>query len=471
MNAPRCVALVASASSEPVRHVAELLLPRVPAVAHRWWCQRGCSFGSSDEETFVEMAQAELRGLFHSVMDGTAATWLAEEGRRQRDRGVGFDDLVCSIHLFEEACLEELRGAGLADRELLDAFLALDRLSHTRIVTLSRAYYHAETGALREREEALTLALAGTRGRMGMHQLKGAAPKMRELYERISLCARTRDTVLVCGETGTGKELVARAIHAEAGDAASKFVAVNCAAISRDLVESELFGHRRGSFSGAHADRQGLARAAAGGTLFLDEVTEIPTDTQAKLLRLIQERAVRTIGDTHESAVDIRIVASTNRPLEEALREGRLRRDLYYRLQRLVLRVPPLRDRREDIPLLVQHFMDARGEQRAFSRAALDRLAHHAWPGNVRELENVVHSACVFGEGSSIRVEDLPPLDPSAEAAPEGAPVTSLKSAERETIARVLKDTDGNVSMASRVLGISRKQLYVKLKVYGLDAR
>ncbi len=471
MSVPRCLSLAGFISGERVSGVVALLKPRARSVAQRWWRHLACSLGGADEAAFVDEAERELNGLWASVLAGTASSWLADEGRRQRDRGVPFDELICSIHLFEEACVDELRALGLADRALLEAYVSLDRLSHARIVTLVRAYFQAETADASAREGALTAALAETRRLSRLHDLHGADPKMRDLYERISLCAKTRDTVLVCGETGTGKELVARAIHAEAGDPPSRFVAINCAAISRDLVESELFGHRRGSFSGAHTDRPGLARAASGGTLFLDEVTEISTETQAKLLRLIQERAVRMIGDVREVPVDLRIVASSNRPLEDALREGRLRRDLYYRLQRLVLHLPPLRDRRGDIPLLVNHFVQTRGERRSFTPAALERLTYHPWPGNVRELENVVHAACVFGEGATIRVEDLPPFDGAEEALPVGTQATSLKSAERETIARVLHDTEGNVAMASRVLGISRKQLYVKLRGYGITPR
>ncbi|MBI5488741.1 MAG: sigma-54-dependent Fis family transcriptional regulator [Deltaproteobacteria bacterium] len=299
---------------------------------------------------------------------------------------------------------------------------------------------------------------------------------MHTLYERVALAACGRETALIVGESGTGKELVAQAIHRQSGDPADRFVAVNCAALPRALMESELFGHARGSFSGATERRLGLARAASGGTLFFDEITELDVEAQAKLLRLIQERAVRPVGENREVPVQVRIVASTNEDLAAALGRGKLRRDLYYRLQRWVVRVPPLRDRLEDIPLLAAHFAArwhvscGAASAPELTAAALDRLALHNWPGNVRELENVVFQACATASGRRVGVGDLPLLgepaaDPTA-AAPFG-PI-SLREAERGAIASAMAHTAGNKTMAARLLGISRKQLYVKLRLYGL---
>jgi transcriptional regulator with AAA-type ATPase domain len=307
-----------------------------------------------------------------------------------------------------------------------------------------------------------------TRSRLGGYV--GAGPAAQRLYRRIELAARGRDTALIAGESGTCKELVARAIHEVAGDPADRFVAVNCAALPRELVESELFGHRRGAFSGATADRRGLFRAAAGGTLFLDEISELLPDAQAKLLRVLQERLVRPLGGEREEPVDVRVLAATNRSLARALAEGQLRRDLFYRLQRFVIEMPPLRERREDLGLLVEHFAarfaeGAGEERRPFSPAALARLEAHDWPGNARELENAVCEALLAAEGPEVRPDDLPPLG----AAEPALVPRSLREAERQAIAEALRRADGNKSQASRVLGISRKQLYVKIRDYGLE--
>jgi DNA-binding NtrC family response regulator len=332
---------------------------------------------------------------------------------------------------------------------------------------------------------------------------------MQRVYERLAIAARTRDPVLLVGESGTGKELAARAIHALSGDPAERFIAVNCAALPRDLMESELFGHTAGAFSGARGEHLGVFRAASGGTLFLDELTELVPEAQAKLLRALQERAVRPVGALAEVPVAVRIVASTNRDLRESLAEGRLRRDLYYRLQSLVVTIPPLRERREDIPLLVRHFL-ARAEEEGMrccrfgaSREVLRLLSLHDWPGNVRELENAIRFACRLDRGPRLEASDLPaeivaaakkaeararalgcdletPAAPMGEtaskspspsaAAPERSLMT-IREAEREAIARALRATGGNKARAARLLSISRKQLYAKIREYGLDPR
>ena len=300
-----------------------------------------------------------------------------------------------------------------------------------------------------------------------------------EIYERLSLAAGSRETVLLTGETGTGKDLAARTIHALAGDPPERFVPVNCAALSHDLIESELFGHTRGSFSGAQADHPGLFRAAQGGTLFLDEVTELPPEAQAKLLRALQERAVRPVGGLAEIAVTARIVASTNRDLEAALDEGMVRRDLYYRLRQMVIAFPSLDSRKSDIPLLVRHFADKAAadglcpDAPEFTTDAVERLASREWPGNVRELENVVRLACRVASGGRVDVPELG-LDaawakatPVASVAESPAPV-SMREAEQDAIERAMTATEGNKTQAARLLGISRKQLYAKLRAFGI---
>jgi DNA-binding NtrC family response regulator len=254
-------------------------------------------------------------------------------------------------------------------------------------------------------------------------------------------------------------------------------VPVNCAAISHDLIESELFGHRRGSFSGAQQDHSGLFRAAHGGTLFLDEVVELPPPSQAKLLRALQESAVRPVGGVAEVPYSARVVASTNLDLADALAEGRIRRDLYYRLRQLVIELPSLADRREDVPLLAAHFARRAADDGlcpqapGFSREAIAHLKQQDWPGNVRELENAIRLACRTSGGELIEPRHLQLDVPTDATAPEPVAQSdplSLKDAERDAIARALQATEGNKTQAARLLGISRKQLYVKLKTYGL---
>jgi transcriptional regulator with PAS, ATPase and Fis domain len=312
----------------------------------------------------------------------------------------------------------------------------------------------------------------------------GQSEVMRRLYDRVTAAAATRSTILVVGESGTGKELVARALH-ELGTAPySPFVPFNCAALPRELVESELFGYRRGSFSGATSDYAGLFRSAEGGTAFLDEITEMSPETQAKLLRTLQERSVRPVGATREVPINVRIIASTNRDPEAAIRSGQLRRDLYYRLQVNVIELPPLRDRRDDIPHLVRHFIKLYGDINArraavtgIDEAALDALMNNEWQGNVRELANAIESACTFGRATTIGLADLPRsistaprnLMVAARVSERPACLQTFADVERELIQRALASTAGNKVRAARMLKISRKKLYAKIDKYGLE--
>ncbi|HTQ23654.1 MAG TPA: sigma-54 dependent transcriptional regulator [Candidatus Binataceae bacterium] len=324
------------------------------------------------------------------------------------------------------------------------------------------------------------------------HGLVGSNAAMRRLFRRIEAVAATRSTVLIVGESGTGKELVARAIH-ECGARRGSFVALNCAAIPRELVESELFGHRRGAFSGANADHPGLLRAAEGGTVFLDEVTEMSPDLQAKLLRAIQERTVRPVGSTKEIPIDVRIVASTNRDPAEAARSGQLRADLYYRLQVNVLEISPLRDRLDDVADLAQHFVRLMNERNEGLRSlvgidadAMSALQAYDWPGNVRELGNTIESALTFGTCATVTLDDLPSrivnawrTAPTAIPSPTAAAPAPMAAAEeragsyaefeRNAIASALERAGGNKVQAARILKISRKKLYDRIERYGIS--
>ena len=317
------------------------------------------------------------------------------------------------------------------------------------------------------------------------HGIVGQSIAARQLAAKITALASSRSTVLIVGESGTGKELVARAIH-NISAPSSAFVALNCAALPKDLIESELFGYIKGAFSGANQDQLGLFRSAHGGTLFLDGGGE--RETQAKLLRAIQERCVRPVGGAREIPVNVRIIASTNREPEQAVRDGQLRKDLYYRLAVSVMRVAPLRDRIDDVPLLVRHFVDLFNIRfakpvrvTAIEAAALGQLASHSWPGNVRELANSIEAAMSFSSSEILTCADFAlPENPSGQAqlpskaseptADPATPVvfTSLKKVERDHIVWTLYNTGGNKALAARMLGISRKSLYDRLAEHGL---
>lgn len=303
----------------------------------------------------------------------------------------------------------------------------------------------------------------------------GASRPMLKLFETLAVAARTVSTVLITGESGTGKELVARAIH-EMSERKGQFVPINCAAIPAELIESELFGHAGGAFTGAKAPRAGLFEAADQGTLFLDEIGEMPMAVQPKLLRALQEGSVRRVGENRERPVNVRLVAATNRDLENDVGSGRFREDLFWRLNVIQLRVPPLRDRLFDIPLLVEHFLaktaQASGKPSLdVSPEALAILTAYSWPGNVRELENAIERAVAFATGPMLTPEVLPKRVRSSGVAAELIERSSeenltLRELEREYILRTLGRTKGNKKRAAELLGLDRKTLYRKLEEY-----
>jgi transcriptional regulator with PAS, ATPase and Fis domain len=353
---------------------------------------------------------------------------------------------------------------------------------------------------------------------------------MQAVLEKMAAACGNRATVLITGESGTGKELVARGIHyntfsveepaghpeisstsrtvgptrgvggpaghreissssrtvgptpkegvgGPAGDA--PFVAVNCGALPKDLIESELFGYKKGAFTGAVSDSEGLFRAANGGTIFLDEVMEMSPDLQVKLMRVLQERRIRHLGDTREFPVDVRVIAATNKPVEESLESGAIRKDLYYRLSVITIHLPALRERAEDIPLLVEHFLKKHQKNYGSTVAgvdpqAMDALMKYLWPGNVRELENLIEMLFAYGKSPIIRMTDLPErivevVQPQKKASMLGDEVFTLKEAERKLIINALAKSKGNKSLAAQMLGISRKSLYKKIEDYGIQ--
>jgi two-component system, NtrC family, response regulator AtoC len=308
----------------------------------------------------------------------------------------------------------------------------------------------------------------------------GSSKPMQTIYETIESVAKSDANVLIVGESGTGKELIANAIHYNSLRARKPFIKVNCAALPKELIESELFGHTKGAFTGAHADKEGLVQHAAGGSLMLDEIAEMPVELQPKLLRVLQERSYRKIGSEKTYAVDFRLISSTNRPPADAIRDGLLRDDLFYRISTITIHVPPLRERAEDIQLLTEHFlhMYAQKYERTIggvSQAAYQRLFGHTWPGNVRELQNVIERAVLLAKGNRIEPVDLPFDNGSL---PEGSPAgqgwdvpanMTLEDIERLVIEKTLQRTGGNKQAAANLLGIYRPRLYSKIRKYNID--
>jgi two-component system response regulator PilR (NtrC family) len=331
----------------------------------------------------------------------------------------------------------------------------------------------AENAALREQ----------VAGRVRLAQLLGRSRAMQKVFELIQKIQSTRTSVLITGESGTGKELVARALHTEGNRSSGPFVAVNCGAIPDELMESELFGHKKGAFTGAIADKPGLFQQAAGGTLFLDEIGELGLGLQVKLLRGLQERRVKPVGGTEEIEVDVRVVAATNRELEEEVARGAFRQDLYYRLNVIEVRLPPLRQRREDIPLLVEHFLrrfasDQDKEILGVTSEAMKRLEEHEYPGNVRELENVMERAVALTSGPMIDVDVLPvarvaakpPSDPTVEFPADGVDLDRLMADyERALVQKALDKAGGVRKRAAQMLGISFRSLRYRLEKLGFD--
>jgi len=306
----------------------------------------------------------------------------------------------------------------------------------------------------------------------------GNSPTIHKIFDTLAMVAPTDATVLILGESGTGKELIADAIHANSPRRSGPLVKVNCAALPEHLLESELFGPEKGSFTGAVARREGRFKLADGGTLFLDEIAEMSLLLQAKLLRVIQARSFERVGGTETIGSDVRLVVATNRDLEEEVHAGRFREDLYYRLNVIPIRMPPLRERREDIPLLAEHFLLVISERnskmiRGFSPEVMDLLIRNRWKGNVRELENVVERAVIMARGDVIQTEDLPGhlLDVDREGTPGVTPGRPLSEMERESILSTLDLTGGNRTETAKMLGISRRTLQYKLKEYGVTEK
>ncbi len=436
-----------------------------------------------DEPNMRRLLEIMLRQAGYQAM-------VAENGRDalERLRREGADLVVSDLHMPGMGGLELLsamREEGLENPVIIVTAQG-EVASAVAAMKLGAADYIVRPFDLETLELAMSRALSLTRlktenrflrdeAERSNGQMIGLSPAMRKVHEAIAQVAPEKATVLITGETGTGKELAAHAIHQCSPRKDALFVAVNCAAIPAEMLESELFGHERGAFTGAVKSRTGKFELANGGTLFLDEITEMPIALQAKLLRAIQEGVIERLGGNRTIPVDIRIVAATNRAPQQAVQDGRLREDLYYRLNVFRLELPPLRERVEDIPRLAQHFLAAR--KATIADDALILLQTYPWPGNVRELENVLERAAIVAGSGRIEAHHLPadisarPLPPpSDQISGDIEPGLSLPQAtealERSMIFRALEQTGGNKSKAARLLEISERSLWYKLERY-----
>lgn len=310
-------------------------------------------------------------------------------------------------------------------------------------------------------------------------EIISASPKMETVKKMILKVARSNSTVLIRGESGTGKELIARAVHNQSPRTDEMFQAVNCAAINENLLESELFGHEKGSFTGAHAEKKGLFEIADRGTLFLDEIAELDVGIQAKLLRALQERKIRRVGGTHEISVDVRVIAATNRDLRAMVSDGRFRDDLYYRINVLSIDVPPLRERREDIPVLIDYFLKKHTKNTSRLITGLTPetkklMVDYSWPGNVRQLESAIERAILLAENDKITLEDLPTevrqdVGPASEGAFKlPAEGINFEDVERNLITQAMEQTDYNITKAAKLLGLTFRTLQYRLEKFGI---
>jgi two-component system, NtrC family, nitrogen regulation response regulator NtrX len=418
----------------------------------------------------VESGEACLERLARQTVDVVVLdVWLpGMDGlatlARMRERQIDTQVVIISGHGNIESAVRAIKMGAF---DFVEKPLSLEKTVLVVRNALRQRRLEAENQALRAKVDA-------------QHTLVGDSYAIEQLREQIAMAAPTNGRVLIMGENGTGKELVARNIHALSRRRAAPFVEVNCAAIPEELIESELFGHVRGAFTGAIADRRGKFEAAHGGTIFLDEIGDMSLKTQAKVLRVLQEQVMEAVGGSARIRVEARVLAATNKDLRIEIREGRFREDLFFRLNVIPIFVPPLRDRPEDIPLLADHFMAQMAREygrrpKAFERDAITVFQQYAWPGNVRELRNVVERLMIMVPGDRISSRDLSFLEQSISSPPDTARPATLAPLhdardqfERDYILRALAQQHGNISRTAEVLGVERSNLYRKMKGFGI---
>jgi DNA-binding NtrC family response regulator len=416
----------------------------------------------------VATAEEALDILEHSPIDT-----LLTDLKLPQTNGVELLKLVHDLH-------PEIAVVVLTQYGTIDSALEVTRMGAVDYVTKPFRIEELQSrlervGRAVELQQENRLLREQLQTRPGFGGLIGVSMKMERVYKIMEKVSQHEYPVLILGESGTGKELVARSIHFSGPRKERPFAPVDCSALVPTLIESELFGYVKGAFTGAMQAKQGLLEAAQGGTLFLDEIGDMPVDLQAKLLRALQEREVKPVGSTERRHINVRIIAATNRDLESAIRGGTFRQDLYFRLNVVQIKIPPLRDRKSDIPILVtaflEKFSDPQGPVRTISEDAMRRLIAYDWPGNVRELENAIERAVALGSGPIVHVGDLPSnlQYPTTERAPERDEILPLDELERRAILRTLRETGGDKLSAARMLGIGKTTLYRKLKQYHME--
>ena len=407
------------------------------------------------EERFYDLILMDVR---MSRMDGIEAL------KRIKEISPGIPVIIMTAYASVNTAVDALKSGAY---DYLTKPLDIDELK----ILVQKALRHQQL------EKENIFLKEQLKGRFDFSNIIGQSPMMLHLFETISLVAPSDATVLITGESGTGKEIIANAIHQNSLRREKPLIKVNCAALPETLLESELFGHKKGAFTGALKRRQGRFQLAHEGTIFLDEIAEMAPSTQAKILRVLQEREFEPLGGSSTIKVDTRVIAATNKDLKSEIQEGRFREDLYFRVNVVMLNVPPLRERREDIPLLADFFLKQYAEKnqrliKGFTPLATDLLMRFDWPGNVRELENVTERAVIMARGDVIPPDEFPEtlrsLDPDLKKTSiDLSPGRSLKAVEKEMILRTLEDTNGNRTHAAKILGISRRTLQLKLKDYG----
>ncbi len=449
-----------------------------------------------DDLSLRQVLEMFLRKTGHDVTSAPSA----EEGLRFVEDGE-FDLVMTDLKLGRQSGLDVLSRVKTAAPECEVIVMTAYSTVETAIEAMRRGAFDYVGKPFKLDEISITIEKALERralslenirlrrelsGRYRFEQIVGKTARMRQVFDTVARVAATRTSVLITGESGTGKELVARAIHFNSPRKDGPFVVVNCGAIPDTLMESEMFGHVRGAFTGAHTTRHGLLESAQGGTVFLDEIGELSLPMQVKLLRFLQEHTIRLVGGTQEVKVDVRVVAATNKDLHDEVRAGRFREDLYYRLNVIRIHLPPLRERAEDIPYLAQHFVDKfcremGREPLAISPDVMERLKSLRYPGNVRELENIVEHAVTFARGRTIEMEALPehvrlacpeslsPLEDVTQVPEEGLDLEArLEDIERRILLNALRRTGGVRKDAAVLLGITFRSMRYKLAKYGL---
>ena len=412
-----------------------------------------------------EAVQKVEDGFYHLVIMDMKMGGMGglEALKRIKDISSAVQVLIVTAYASVDTAVDAMRSGAL---NYLTKPIDLGELKVQVDKTLQFSHLVAENESLK----------AQVTGAFEASQIIGKSLRILEMFDTLRMVAPTEATVLILGESGTGKELVADAVHTNSPRKKGPLIKVNCAALPETLLESELFGHEKGSFTGAVARREGRFKLADGGTLFLDEIAEMSLLLQAKLLRVIQSRSFERVGGTETISSDVRLIVATNRDLEEEVREKRFREDLYYRLNVVPVTLPPLRERREDIPLLAEHFLSEIAERngkliRGFSPQAMDLLVRNRWKGNVRELENVVERAIIMARGDVIQPGDLPGHITDEGNAPSAGiiPGRPLSDLEREAILSTLEMTGGNRTETAKLLGISRRTLQYKLKEFKIQ--